>query len=110
MYVILLGAPGAGKGTQVTNVAQKLNLVQISTGDLFRKAVAEGTHLGKKAQTYMKEGKLVPDEITISMVMDKMATADKNSGVVFDGFPRSLKQAEALDKAIERNKVKKSTK
>ena len=101
MYVILLGAPGAGKGTQVTNVAQKLDLVQISTGDLFRKAVAEGTPLGKKAQTFMKEGKLVPDEITISMVMDKMATADTRSGVVFDGFPRSLKQAEALDKAMK---------
>jgi adenylate kinase len=105
MYIILLGAPGAGKGTQVTNVAQSLNLVQISTGDLFRQAVAEGTELGKKAQTYMKEGKLVPDEITISMVMDKMNTADKKAGVVFDGFPRSLKQAEALDKALkERNK------
>lgn len=105
MYVILLGAPGAGKGTQVTNVAVKLDLVQISTGDLFRQAVAEGTELGKKAQAFMKEGKLVPDEITISMVMEKMTMVDNKSGVVFDGFPRSLNQAEALDGALkERNK------
>lgn len=105
MYVILLGPPGAGKGTQVTNVAEKLNLVQISTGDLFRQAVAEGTELGKQAQAYMKEGKLVPDEVTIKMVMDRMAVVDTKSGVVFDGFPRSLNQAESLDKALkERNK------
>jgi len=106
MYVILLGAPGAGKGTQVTNVAEKMNLVQISTGDLFRQAVAEGTELGKQAQAYMKEGKLVPDEVTIRMVMDRMAVVDKKSGVVFDGFPRSLKQAEALDKALLGSKKK----
>ena len=106
MYVILLGAPGAGKGTQVTNVAQNLNLVQMSTGDLFRQAVAEGTELGKQAQAYMKEGKLVPDEITIKMVMGKMTVVDNKSGVVFDGFPRTLKQAEALDKALEETKKK----
>jgi len=106
MYVILLGAPGAGKGTQVTNVAEKLNLVQISTGDLFRQAVAEGTELGKQAQAFMKEGKLVPDEVTIRMVMDRMAVVNKKSGVVFDGFPRSLKQAEALDKALQESKKK----
>ncbi|MBN1366847.1 MAG: adenylate kinase [Dehalococcoidales bacterium] len=105
MYVILLGAPGAGKGTQVTNIAVNLNLVQMSTGDLFRQAAAEGTELGKQAQGYMKEGKLVPDEITIKMVMEKMAVVDNKSGVVFDGFPRTLKQAEALDKAlVETNK------
>ena len=106
MYVILLGAPGAGKGTQVTNIAQNLNLVQMSTGDLFRQAVAEGTELGKQAQTYMKEGKLVPDEITIKMVMEKMVVVDNKSGVVFDGFPRTLKQAEALDKAMAKTKKK----
>ncbi len=106
MYVILLGAPGAGKGTQVTNIAQNLNLVQMSTGDLFRQAAAEGTELGKQAQAYMKEGKLVPDEITIKMVMEKMAVVDKKSGVVFDGFPRTLKQAEALDKALKETKKK----
>jgi len=100
MYVILLGPPGAGKGTQVTNVAEQLNLVQISTGDLFRKAAAQGTELGKLAQSYMKEGKLVPDEITVRMVMEHMKTSDIKSGVVFDGFPRSLKQAESLDKAL----------
>ena len=106
MYVILLGAPGAGKGTQVTNIAQNLNLVQMSTGDLFRQAVAEGTELGKQAQAYMKEGKLVPDEITIKMVMEKIAVVDKKSGIVFDGFPRTLKQAEALDKAFKETKKK----
>lgn len=106
MYVILLGAPGAGKGTQVTNVAVNLDLVQMSTGDLFRQAAAEGTELGKQAQAYMKEGKLVPDEITIKMVMEKMAVADNKSGVVFDGFPRTLKQAEALDKAMEETNKK----
>jgi adenylate kinase len=106
MYVILLGAPGAGKGTQVTNIAQNLNLVQMSTGDLFRQAVAESTELGKQAQAYMKEGKLVPDEITIKMVMGKMAVVDNKSGVVFDGFPRTLKQAEALDKALKETKRK----
>jgi len=105
MYVILLGAPGAGKGTQVTNIAKKLNLVQISTGDLFRQAVAEGTELGKLAQQYMKEGKLVPDDITVRMVMEKMDAVDNKSGIVFDGFPRSLAQAEALDMALkEKNK------
>jgi adenylate kinase len=105
MYLILLGAPGAGKGTQVTNIARELNLVQIATGDLFRQAVAEGTELGKQAQLYMKEGKLVPDEVTIRMVMERMVAVDKQSGVVFDGFPRNLKQAEALDKAFkEHNK------
>jgi adenylate kinase len=106
MYVILLGAPGAGKGTQVSNIATNLNLVQMSTGDLFRQAAAEGTELGKQAQAYMKEGKLVPDEITIKMVMDKLALVDKKNGVVFDGFPRTLKQAEALDKALKETKKK----
>jgi adenylate kinase len=106
MYVILLGAPGAGKGTQVTNVAEKLKLVQISTGDLFRQAVAKGTELGKLAQGFMKEGKLVPDEITIKLVMDQMSVVDTESGVVFDGFPRSLAQAEALDKAMKENAKK----
>lgn len=106
MYVILLGAPGAGKGTQVSNIATNLNLVQMSTGDLFRQAAAEGTELGKQAQAYMKEGKLVPDEITIKMVMDKLAVVDKKNGIVFDGFPRTLKQAEALDKALKETKKK----
>jgi adenylate kinase len=100
VYVILLGAPGAGKGTQVDNIAKQLSLVQLSTGDLFRQAVSKGTDLGKLAQKYMAEGKLVPDEITISMVMDQMEKEDKKSGVVFDGFPRSLKQAQALDEAL----------
>jgi adenylate kinase len=106
VYVILLGAPGAGKGTQVDNIAKQLNLVQLSTGDLFRQAVSKGTELGKLAQKYMVEGKLVPDEITIRMVMDQMEKEDKKYGVVFDGFPRSLKQAQALDEALGKIKKK----
>ena len=100
MYIILLGAPGAGKGTQAAIVAQKLNLVHIATGDLFRQVLEQGTELGLQAMAYMKEGKLVPDEITIRMLLERMSSPDCESGVVFDGFPRTLKQAEALDKAL----------
>jgi len=88
MYVILLGPPGAGKGTQVTNVAEQLNLVQISTGDLFRKAAAQGTELGLNwAQSYMKEGKLVPDEITVRMVMEHMKSRTLNPVSCLMVFP-----------------------
>ncbi len=100
MYIIFLGAPGAGKGTQAAVVAQKLRLVHIATGDLFRQALAAGTKLGLKAKTYMEKGKLVPDEITIQMVLDRMAALDSEAGVILDGFPRNLEQAEALDKAL----------
>jgi len=100
VYIILLGAPGAGKGTQAAIVAQRLNLAHIATGDLFRQALEQGTELGLRAKSYMKEGKLVPDEITIRMLLERILAPDCERGVVFDGFPRNLKQAEALDKAL----------
>ncbi|MFH1381904.1 MAG: adenylate kinase [Chloroflexota bacterium] len=100
MYLVFLGAPGAGKGTQAARVAQKLNLTHIATGDLFRQAQQQGTKLAMEAKTYMEQGKLVPDEITIQMVLERISAPDCGSGVIFDGFPRNLKQAEALDKAL----------
>lgn len=106
MYIIFLGAPGAGKGTQAAKVAQKLKLVPIASGDLFRQALAQGSELGMRAKSYMDKGKLVPDEITIQMVLERISAADCEGGVIFDGFPRNLKQAEALDKILARkNKV-----
>ena len=100
MRVILLGAPGSGKGTQAEVLSREIGLVHIASGDLFRQAQKEGTELGMLAKGYMEKGLLVPDEITIRMVMDQMEKEDKKSGVVFDGFPRSLKQAQALDEAL----------
>jgi adenylate kinase len=100
VYIILLGAPGAGKGTQAVYLAQKLNLVHIATGDLFRQAIEQGTELGMQAKSYMEKGMLSPDEITIRMVLERLSAPDCESGVVFDGFPRNLKQAEALDEAL----------
>ncbi len=100
MYIILLGAPGAGKGTQAAVVAQKLNLVHLATGDLFRQALEAGTRLGVKAKSYMEKGMLVSDEITIQMVLDRLSAPDCKAGVILDGFPRNLQQAEALDKAL----------
>lgn len=100
MYIIFLGAPGAGKGTQAAIVVQELKLVHIASGDLFRQAVEMGTEMGTKAKSYMEKGKLVPDEITIEMVSGRMAAPDCESGVILDGFPRNIKQAKALDKAL----------
>ena len=100
MYIILLGAPGAGKGTQAAIVARKLNLVHIAPGDLFRQALERGTELGLQAKSYMEKGVLVPDEIAIQMVLERMSAPDCTKGVILDGFPRNLKQAEALDKAL----------
>ena len=100
MYIIFLGAPGAGKGTQAARVAQELKLVHIATGDLFRQAQEQGTGLAIEAKSYMEKGMLVPDEITIRMVLERISAPDCESGVIFDGFPRNLKQAEALDKAL----------
>ncbi|HEY50690.1 MAG TPA: adenylate kinase [Dehalococcoidia bacterium] len=103
MYnIIFVGAPGAGKGTQASMVAKKLNLVHISSGDLFRQALEQGTRLGKQAKTYMERGVLVPDEITIQMVMEQLSAPDGENGVILDGFPRNLPQAEALDSALDR--------
>ena len=101
MYIIFLGAPGAGKGTQAVSVAQKLNLVHISSGDLFRQALKQETELGLKTKAYMEKGLLVPDEITIQMVLERMAAPDCTSGAILDGFPRNLEQAEALDHALK---------
>ena len=102
MYIIFLGAPGAGKGTQAAMVAKELNLAHIATGDLYRQAVAQGTELGKIAKGYMDRGELGPDELTIKMVMERMSAPDCKAGVVFDGFPRTLKQAEALNEALDK--------
>jgi adenylate kinase len=102
VYIIFLGAPGAGKGTQAANVARKLNLVHIATGDLFRQALEQGTELGIKAKSYMERGVLVPDQITIEMVLERISAPDCAGGVILDGFPRNLKQAEALDEALAR--------
>jgi len=100
VYIILLGAPGAGKGTQAVYVAQELSLVHIATGDLFRQAIEQGTELGIQVKSYMDKGVLGPDEITIRMVLERLSAPDCESGVVFDGFPRNLEQAEALDEAL----------
>lgn len=100
MYIIFLGAPGAGKGTQAARVAQELKLAHIATGDLFRQALEQGAELAIQAKSYMEKGRLVPDEVTIRMVLERISAPDCESGVVFDGFPRNLKQAEALDKAL----------
>ena len=102
MYIILLGAPGAGKGTQAVMLAEKLNMVQVASGDLFRRALRDETELGKKAKTFMDKGQLVPDEITIQMVLDRLEAPDCKNGALLDGFPRNIGQAEALDKAMEK--------
>ncbi|MDD5082087.1 MAG: adenylate kinase [Dehalococcoidales bacterium] len=106
MYVVFLGAPGAGKGTQAAVVAKKLNLAHIATGDLFRQAIEKGTALGTQAKSYMEKGMLVPDKITIQMVLDRLLAPDCVAGVILDGFPRNLEQAKALDEAlVTRNKT-----
>lgn len=100
MYIIFLGAPGAGKGTQAASVARKLGLVHIASGDLFRQALEQGTELGLKAKAYMEKGALVPDQVTIAMVLERISAPDIGGGAVLDGFPRNLKQARALDEAL----------
>ena len=106
MYIIFVGAPGAGKGTQAAAVAQELNLAHIASGDLFRQALEQGTELGIRAKSYMEKGVLVPDEITIQMVLARLSAPDCANGVILDGFPRNLAQAEALDKALaQQNKT-----
>lgn len=102
MYIILLGAPGAGKGIQAATLAHRLGLLHVASGDLFRQAVEQGTELGLQVKSYMDQGKLVPDEITVSMVLERLSAYDGESGVVLDGFPRTLPQAKALDQALAR--------
>ncbi len=98
--LILLGAPGAGKGTQAKILSQELGLLHVSTGDILRAAVAAGTPLGKSAREYMDRGDLVPDEVIVGIVADRLQEADCAGGVLFDGFPRTLPQAEALTKVV----------
>ncbi|WP_461809715.1 adenylate kinase [Faecalimonas sp.] len=100
MKIIMLGAPGAGKGTQAKKIAEKYGIPHISTGDIFRANIKNGTELGKKAKTYMDEGLLVPDELVVDLVVDRVQQEDCKNGYVLDGFPRTIPQADALDKAL----------
>lgn len=100
MKIIMLGAPGAGKGTQAKRIAAKYTIPHISTGDIFRANIKNGTELGKKAKTYMDQGLLVPDELVVDLVVDRVNQEDCQNGYVLDGFPRTIPQAEALDKAL----------
>jgi len=100
MKIIMLGAPGAGKGTQAKKIAAKYGIPHISTGDIFRANIKNGTELGNKAKTYMDQGLLVPDELVVDLVVDRVKQEDCAKGYVLDGFPRTIPQAEALDKAL----------
>ena len=102
MKLIMLGAPGAGKGTQAKRIAAKYGIPHISTGDIFRANIKNGTELGKKAQTYMDQGLLVPDELVCDLVVDRIQQSDCEKGYVLDGFPRTIPQAEALTAALEK--------
>ena len=100
MKIIMLGAPGAGKGTQAKKIAEKFQIPHISTGDIFRANIKAGTELGKKAKEYMDQGQLVPDELTLELIMDRFQNPDCANGYVLDGFPRTIPQAEALTEAL----------
>ena len=100
MKIIMLGAPGAGKGTQAKRIAEKYSIPDISTGDIFRANIKNGTELGKKAKTYVDQGLLVPDELVVDLVVDRLNQDDCANGCVLDGFPRTIPQAEALDIAL----------
>lgn len=100
MKIIMLGAPGAGKGTQAKMIASKYEVPHISTGDIFRANIKNGTELGMEAKKYMDQGLLVPDELTVRILLDRVAQADCANGYVLDGFPRTIPQAEVLDKAL----------
>lgn len=102
MKIIMLGAPGAGKGTQAKQIAEKYRIPHISTGDIFRANIKEGTELGAKAKTYMDQGLLVPDELVVELVADRIVKDDCKAGFVLDGFPRTIPQAKALDEALEK--------
>ena len=104
MYIVMLGPPGAGKGTQAKKLAEKLNIPHISSGDILREAVKKGTPLGRQAESYMKEGKLVPDSIVLELLKNKIE--EEKRGFILDGFPRNLQQAEELDRTL-REKDKK---
>ncbi|MGQ9545987.1 MAG: adenylate kinase [Dehalococcoidia bacterium] len=101
MYIVMLGAPGAGKGTQADILSQRMSLPHIASGDLFRRALEERTEVGLLAKNYMDRGELVPDEVTIEMILQRINEHDCASGCILDGFPRTLHQAEILDKALK---------
>lgn len=103
MKIVMLGAPGAGKGTQADKIAEKYNIPHISTGDIFRSNIKAGTELGKKAKSFIDQGLLVPDEVTIGMLLDRIHEADCENGYVLDGFPRTIPQAESLTAALKEN-------
>lgn len=100
MKIIMLGAPGAGKGTQAKMIAEKYSVPHISTGDIFRANIKNGTELGMEAKKYMDQGLLVPDELTVKILLDRVANEDCKNGYVLDGFPRTIPQAQVLDKAL----------
>lgn len=102
MKIIMLGAPGAGKGTQAKMIADKYSIPHISTGDIFRANIKNGTELGKKAKTFMDQGLLVPDELVVDLVVDRFKQDDCKNGYVLDGFPRTIPQAESLDAALSK--------
>jgi len=106
MRLILLGPPGAGKGTQAERIVEKYNIPHISTGDIFRAALREGTEMGLKAKGYMDKGQLVPDEIVVGVVTERLRKPDCQKGFLLDGFPRNVHQAEALDKVTEKMDIK----
>ena len=106
MKLLITGRPGAGKGTQAVNIKEYYNIPHISTGDMFRAAMKAGTKMGLLAKSYMEKGQLVPDEVTIGIVEDRLSEADCKDGFLLDGFPRNLVQAEALDKFLNKNGIK----
>ena len=103
MKIVMFGAPGAGKGTQADKIAEKYNIPHISTGDIFRSNIKAGTELGKKAKSFIDQGLLVPDEVTIGMLLDRIHEADCENGYILDGFPRTIPQAESLTAALKEN-------
>ena len=104
MKIVMLGAPGAGKGTQAERIAEKYQIPHISTGDIFRANIKAGTELGKKAKSYMDQGLLVPDSLTVDLVMDRVGQPDCKNGYILDGFPRTIPQAESLTAALAEKK------
>lgn len=106
MKIVMLGAPGAGKGTQAKMIAEKYTIPHISTGDIFRANIKEGTPLGLEAKSYMDQGKLVPDELTVKILLDRVAKDDCKNGYVLDGFPRTIPQANVLKEALEKQNDK----
>ncbi len=106
MKIIILGAPGAGKGTQARIISEKFGIPNISTGDIFRANIKNGTQLGMEAKKYMDQGLLVPDELTVKILLDRVGQEDCKNGYILDGFPRNIPQAQVLDKALEERKEK----